>query len=114
MRGRCRHHPTYAGRVSICPEWNDYFVFEQDMGPHPGKGWTLDRKENDKGYSKDNCRWATRRTQAQNRRGQLDVSVVIKIRERFNSGERQSKLVTDLGISSSQISRIVRGLIWRP
>lgn len=43
-------------------------VFLKDMGEKPGKGYSLDRVDNDKGYYPENCRWATRRTQNLNTR----------------------------------------------
>lgn len=38
------------------------------MGPRPGKKYTVERVDNDKGYGPDNCIWATRKTQSRNNR----------------------------------------------
>ena len=58
----------YGGRgIAVCTEWLDFNNFYQDMGDPP-KGLTLERKDNDKGYSKENCMWATRGRQGTNRR----------------------------------------------
>lgn len=57
--------PVY-GKIDIDPAWGDFAVFLQDMGERPA-GMTLDRVDNSKGYSKENCRWATPVQQTRNR-----------------------------------------------
>lgn len=51
--------------IMVCPEWQEYTRFVADMG-EPGKGESLDRIDGNKGYSKDNCRWASAYIQAVN------------------------------------------------
>lgn len=73
MKSRCLNpnhqaYSSYGGRgITICNEWLDFKGFLKDMGERP-KGMTLDRIDNDKGYSKSNCRWSTPKQQARNRR----------------------------------------------
>ena len=60
---------NYGGRgIAVCQRWRDFRLFVADMGPRPTALHTLDRRNNDRGYSPDNCRWATRTEQCVNRR----------------------------------------------
>ena len=73
MLERCRRstHPAfkhYGGRgITVCRRWLTFENFLVDMGPKP-KNKSIDRINNDKGYSLANCRWATWNEQANNKR----------------------------------------------
>lgn len=73
MRERCncpsnKMYKYYGERgITVCERWDDFTVFVSDMGNRPA-GTSLDRIDNSKGYSHDNCKWATRVEQNTNRR----------------------------------------------
>ena len=65
---KTKQFSDYGGRgISVCAVWLDFANFLADMG-QPPDGYSLERTNNDLGYCKDNCEWATRTAQQRNRR----------------------------------------------
>lgn len=121
IRNRCNNpqgqdYQYYGGRgLTVCKRWNNFAAFAADMGPHPGRRLTLDRKNNNKGYFKSNCRWATRRTQSRNRNYcKLTSSHAALIRDLYKSGFiRQAAIAITFKISQSLVSQVITGRAWR-
>ncbi len=80
MLNRCRNenvtgYDDYGGRgIKVCKRWEKFENFLEDMGVRPPE-MTIERKNNNLGYSKGNCRWATKTDQANNRRSSRFVLV---------------------------------------
>jgi len=87
MRQRClmpstKLYPNYGGRgIKICERWqgaHGFAHFIEDMGPKPSLRHSIDRVDVNGDYEPNNCRWATPRTQASNKRNNNPVPGVSK------------------------------------
>ena len=67
-----KRYKDYGGRgIKMSDEWfkiDGFLQFCKDMGERPSNNHTIDRIDNDKGYSKKNCKWSTKHQQSANRR----------------------------------------------
>lgn len=105
-------YPRYgAVGVTVCARWRESFeAFLADMGPRPGRGYSIDRKDSSRGYEPDNCRWVTRPEQNRNRKYQGRPVLTEEQREqarRMRSGNATlSEIAAVLGISKSHACRI--------
>lgn len=96
---------SYGGRgITVCEEWkNSYPAFFNDMGNAPSPDYSLDRIDVNGNYCKENCRWATRETQCNNKRNNRMIT---------HKGKTQtmSQWAREVGLSNVVLSdRLGRG-----
>lgn len=127
MIQRCSNpkHPSYADYgargIQVCAEWLDFLCFWRDMSPSYSKGLTLDRRENDLGYFKRNCRWASRTVQNSNMRVRKDNSSgfrgVNRVGKRYRARVMDGRKTKHLGYfdcaeAAAQCAASARDDLW--
>ncbi len=112
LKGRCRNenhcqYNDYGGRgIKISDEWMHFENFYKDMGNCP-EGFEIDRIDNNLGYSKENCRWTTKKINARNRRStkkhKIDTCELV-----------QQELIEKIGWSKDQFRSFFKryGIEW--
>ena len=103
MRKRCG-----AGAyrdISVCDRWQSFDAFLEDMGERPSAAHSIDRIDPRGDYGPGNCRWATQRQQARNKKS-------TKMLTHPDTGETMcaSDWANRLGVSKSTIARRIR--LW--
>lgn len=92
------HYIDYGGRgITVCERWLNVANFIEDMYPTFVEGLTLDRKENDLGYSKDNCRWVTQTTQTRNTRRLISKNTTGYRGVNLSGNKYMARISTDNG-----------------
>mgnify|MGYP001592520234 FL=1 len=113
MVSRC-HNPKDAGYknwggrgIGVCERWMDPAMFIADMGLRPKGRYTLERRNNELGYSPENCVWATYHTQHRNKRTNINVE--------YNGQTMCLKDAAALaGLNYSTVCKRISALGWTP
>jgi hypothetical protein len=94
----------YGGRgITVCDSWLKFENFYADMGARPSRGHSIEREDNDGGYHKGNCRWATRLEQGKNKRNN-------RIIEAFGKRQHLAEWARQAGLHHVTIlNRLARG-----
>ncbi|MDE1867440.1 MAG: helix-turn-helix domain-containing protein [Thaumarchaeota archaeon] len=96
----------------VCDDWHDITLFVDDMGLRPPHT-TLDRKNPNGNYDKENCRWSSLKQQAQNRRNtKLSKRIVLDIKKLHKKKKlTQQQIAKQFGLNQSTVSRVISGLL---
>lgn len=118
MLQRCENpknpnYPDWGGSgIRVDERWYSFENFLADMGERPADT-TLDRVERTLGYTKTNCRWATRTEQNRNRDGvKLTQELADEIREMLAGGATDKDLAALFDISAVTVRKIRYGEVW--
>lgn len=118
MMSRCyspndRAFGDYGARgIGVAEEWHDIRNFVRDMGEKP-LGHTIERLDNERGYSKENCAWASRTDQNRNtRKNKMTMESATEMRELRAQGAKRKELATRFGVSEATVKKVISGAYW--
>lgn len=109
------YHQYGARGIKVCKEWRESFdvFFAWAMENGYESGLQIDRIDNEKGYSPENCHWVTSANNNRNRRNnKLDVEKVAEIRKLLAEGVSGPKIAKRFGVHHSLIYRIKANKQW--
>lgn len=109
-------YKIYGGRgITICHEWiNSFDCFLKDMGKRPSLKHSLDRIDNNKGYCKENCRWASKTEQNRNsRQCKLTKKDISEIKMLISFNVREQEIARIYKVTYENILNIKYNKTWK-
>lgn len=120
MRRRCNDHNSkdygrYGGRgVKVCEQWNNFWVFVQDVGERPSLQHSLERKDTNGNYEPENVTWANPKEQARNKRNNvINEEICKEIRRRLDYGDSVSAIAKALRLNYDTVYNVKSKDIWK-
>lgn len=108
-------YPDYGGRgIVVCERWFAFEYFIEDMGQPPTAKHTIDRTDNSRGYSPDNCKWQTAKSQARNTRRNRLITIKgetmchAEAAERFSTTRDRIRMRLSLGWTPEEAVDLVQ------
>lgn len=108
-------YSNYGGRgIRVCKRWKASFgAFLEDMGARPSSSHSIDRIDNSRGYSPDNCRWTDRKSQNRNARSNvLTPELAAEVRDIKEQGGNVAAWARIHGIKKNTAHRAAAGETW--
>lgn len=119
MMARCYYSDSpgydyYGGRgIKVCKKWHLFDNFLADMGERP-LNTSIDRINGERGYSKANCRWATRTMQARNNAScKLNLAAARKIKRLLHKGVATNIIARRFSVCTATVRGIGHGYTWK-
>jgi len=120
MMSRCydknnNNYMRYGLRgITVCEEWKESYETFYNWAINSGytDQLTIDRIDNNKGYSPENCRWTTAKTQVRNRECTINIDKVKEIKKLLHSGYTHNSIAKMVNTSAHRVSNISKGRTW--
>ena len=112
-----KSYKNYGGRgITICPEWIDSYIIFRDWSLRHGyqEGLEIDRRDNDKGYSPENCRWITKKENTRNTRYcKINKITAKEIRDKYIPYKYTAKMLAkEYNLNHYYIYNIINNKTW--